>query len=228
MTFSIVARSEDALGVATATRSLAVGSIVPAVAPGVGAVATQARTNRAFRARGLQLMGAGVHPEDVLTTLAQEDPGFAERQVALVDATGRSAVWTGRQCLPWAGGWARPGLVVAGNILVGRQVLEAMEEAFDAAGEAAAGDAAGEAAGRTPLARRLHAALQAGDRAGGARRGRQSAAVVVVPLDGPTAWPPTALADLRVDDHPDPVDELARLLDLHESDRAGRTPLAAP
>lgn len=215
MTFSIVARTEDGLGVATATRSLAVGSIVPAVAPGVGAVATQARTNRAFRARGLQLMGAGTDPEDVLTTLADEDPGFAERQVALVDAAGRSAVWTGRQCLPWAGGWARPDLALAGNILVGRQVLEAMEAAFDAAPHEA-------------LGRRLLSALQAGDRAGGDRRGRQSAAVVVMPLEGPAEWPPRARVDLRVDDHADPVAELARLLDLHESDHLDRAPVASP
>lgn len=215
MTFSIVARSEDALGVATATRSLAVGSLVPAVAPGVGAVATQARTNSAFRARGLQLMGQGVAPEDVLTLLADEDPGFAQRQVALVDAAGRGAVWTGHQCLPWAGGWARPGLALAGNILVGREVLEAMEEAFAAAPD-------------QPLARRLLAALQAGDRAGGDRRGRQSAAVVVTPLEGRTDWPPRALVDLRVDDHPGPVDELVRLLDVHETEHVDQVHLPSP
>src|SRR5690625_6303383 len=97
-------------------------------------------------------MGAGTDPEDVLTALADEDPGFAERQVALVDAAGRSAVWTGRQCLPWAGGWARPGLALAGNILVGREVLEAMDAAYEAAPHEA-------------LGRRLLSALQAGDRA---------------------------------------------------------------
>src|SRR5690625_995696 len=127
-------------------------------------------------------MGAGTVPEDVLTALADEDPGFAERQVALVDAAGRSAVWTGRQCLPWAGGWARPGLALAGNILVGREVLEAMDAAYEAAPHEA-------------LGRRLLSALQAGDRAGGDRRGRQSAAVVVMPLEGSAEWPPRARVD---------------------------------
>lgn len=210
MTFSIVARSGDTLGVATATCTLAVGAGVPAAAPGVGAVATQARTNRAFRARGLALLHAGVAPPDVLTVLGEEDTGFAERQVALLDATGRGAVWTGPRCLPWAGGWTRPDVALAGNLLAGQEVLEAMDAAFTARPD-------------LPLAARLLAALTAGDRAGGDRRGRQSAAVVVVSGTDDGGWPPDAVVDLRVDDHADPVGELGRLLAL---DGAAEAPAA--
>lgn len=205
MTFSIVARSGDSLGVATATCTLAVGAVVPAAAPGVGAVATQARTNRAFRGRGLTLVRDGVAPVDVIAALEAQDPGFAERQVALLDAAGRGAVWTGPQCLPWAGGWAGDGLAVAGNLLTGREVLEAMEEAFTASAGA-------------PLGRRLHAALAAGDAAGGDRRGRQSAALVVVAGQDDGVWPPHTVVDLRVDDGADPVGELGRLLALADAD----------
>lgn len=211
MTFSIVARSGDTLGVATATCTLAVGAAVPAAAPGVGAVATQARTNRAFRSRGLELLRAGVAAPDVLAVLGEEDAGFPQRQVALLDAGGRGAVWTGPECLPWAGGWVRPDVALAGNLLTGREVLEAMDAAFAAAPDA-------------PLATRLLAALTAGDRAGGDRRGRQSAAVVVVAGTDDGGWPPDAVVDLRVDDHRDPVGELGRLLDL---DGAAEAPAAA-
>ncbi|WP_324651236.1 DUF1028 domain-containing protein [Georgenia sp. H159] len=214
MTFSIVARSGDALGVATATRSLAVGAVVPAAAPATGALATQARTNRGFRSSGLRLMRDGVAPRDVLAALEREDVGFDQRQVALVDASGRGAVWTGPECLPWAGGWSRDGVAVAGNLLVGREVLEAMDAAFAAEPDA-------------PLSRRLLAALTAGDGAGGDRRGRQSAALVVVAGADDGAWPPTTRVDLRVDDHPDPVGELARLVALAEVEVATAEPAEA-
>lgn len=204
MTFSIVARQGDALGVATATRSLAVGAAVPAAAPATGALATQARTNRAFRHRGLALMDDGVAPDDVLATLAREDEGFDRRQVALVDAAGRSAVWTGPGCLPWAGGWSREGLALAGNLLTGREVLEAMDAAYAAEPDA-------------PLVRRLLAALVAGDSAGGDTRGRQSAAILVVGAGDASGRPGTPV-DLRVDDHDDPVRELARLVRLAEAE----------
>ncbi len=215
MTFSIVARSGDALGVATATRSLAVGAIVPAAAPGTGALATQARTNRAFRPRGLALLRDGAAPREVLAAFEREDPGFSRRQVALVDATGRSAVWTGPECHDWAGGWARTDLALAGNLLTGPEVLEAMEAAFTATPD-------------DPLARRLLAALTAGDSAGGDRRGRQSAALVVVAGEDDGGWPPRAQVDLRVDDHPDPVVELGRLLALDEAEASVGTSTTAP
>ncbi|PYG01596.1 Uncharacterized conserved protein, Ntn-hydrolase superfamily [Georgenia satyanarayanai] len=201
MTYSIVARSGDSLGVATATCTLAVGAAVPAAAPGVGAVATQARTNRAFRARGLKLLRAGAAPDEVLAAFAQEDTAFGERQVAVLDADGRGAVWTGPECLAWAGGWVRPDVVVAGNLLAGREVLEKMDAAFAAHPS-------------QPLADRLLAALAAGEDAGGDRRGRQSAALLVVAGPQDCGWPPPTIVDLRVDDHADPVGELGRLLAL--------------
>lgn len=212
MTFSIVARSGDVLGVATATRSLAVGAVVPAAAPGTGALATQARTNRAFRSRGLALLRDGLAPADVLRVLEEEDEGFAMRQVALVSADGRTAVWTGPECTPWAGGWGRTDVAVAGNLLTGREVLEAMDHAFSAADDDA------------PLDQRLVAALAAGDAAGGDLRGRQSAALLVVAGDAGEAWPPPTVVDLRVDDHPDPVGELVRLADLARAEAAAVTP----
>lgn len=215
MTFSIVARHGDVHGVATATRTLAVGAVVPAAAPGVGALATQARTNRAFRSRGLALLREGLAPAEVLDVLEQEDEGYAMRQVALVDATGRTAVWTGSECTPWAGGWGRPDVAVAGNLLTGREVLEAMEAAFAAAAD-------------EPLPRRLVAALAAGDAAGGDLRGRQSAALLVVAGEAEPEWPPRTVVDLRVDDHPDPVGELGRLLTLAEAEDAAVPAPPAP
>lgn len=210
MTFSIVARSGDALGVATATCTLAVGAAVPAAAPGVGAVATQALTNRAFRARGLALLRTGADPRAVLETFAGEDADFDRRQVAVLDAGGRGAVWTGPGCLPWAGAWTGPDVVVAGNLLTGPEVLEAMRTAFAADPSAA-------------LAERLVAALAAGEGAGGDRRGRQSAALVVVSGSDDGGWPPPTAVDLRVDDHTDPVAELRRILSL---DAAGAPTVA--
>ena len=212
MTYSIVARSGDALGVATATCTLAVGAAVPAAAPGIGAVATQALTNRAFRGRGLALLRAGTDPRAVLETFAGEDAAFDRRQVAVLDTAGRAAVWTGPQCLPWAGGWTGPDVALAGNLLTGPEVLEAMRAAF-AADPAAA------------LADRLVAALAAGDAAGGDRRGRQSAALVIVSGADDGECPPPTAVDLRVDDHTDPVAELRRLLAL---DAAAGVGTAAP
>ncbi|WP_265521504.1 DUF1028 domain-containing protein [Oerskovia flava] len=206
MTFSIVARSADHawLGVATATRSLAVGAAVPAAAAGVGALATQAFTNRAFRAQGLESLRDGAAPDHVLDLLGQGDPGWARRQVAIVDARGRSAVWTGPGCTAWAGSEHGDDYAVAGNLLTGSQVVEAMARTFVAAD------------GSTAFAHLLVDVLRAGQAAGGDARGRQSAALLVVPCQGAPGTP--AHVDLRVDDHADPVAELARLLDLHDAD----------
>lgn len=203
MTFSVVALSPDGgyLGVATATRTLAVGSVVPAAAPRAGALATQAYTNRTFRSRVLELLREGVPPGDVPALLGAEDASFARRQVGVVDAAGRSAVWTGPECTPWAGGASGPGYAIVGNFLTGVEVVRAMREAFLGSTEES-------------FPRTLLDVLAAGDDAGGDMRGRQSAALYVVSNDAEDVSPPVAVVDLRVDDHADPVGELRRLLGL--------------
>jgi len=205
MTFSIVARSADgqALGVAVASKFLAVGAAVPAAEADVGALATQSYANLAYRPQGLALLRSGVAAADVVAGLTAADPGRAQRQLGVVGPVGDGATYTGDGCHDWAGGLAGDGYAIQGNILAGKQVVVAMAEAW-AASEAAA-----------PLGHRLLAALAAGDRAGGDRRGRQSAALLVVTKGQGYGGTSDVLADLRVDDHPDPVPELRRLLDLH-------------
>ena len=204
MTFSIVARSDDgeSWGVAVASKFLAVGSAVPAAVAGVGAIATQADANVAFKGLALAHLDEGANADVALQRLLEEDPGREHRQVGIVDAEGSAASHTGRACFDWAGGLTGDGYAVQGNILAGPQVVEAMASAWR------------EESAR-PFAERLLAALRAGDEAGGDRRGRQSAALLVV-RDGAGYGGHDDLAvDLRVDDHPEPVTELARLLDLH-------------
>ena len=205
MTFSIVARSADgqALGVAVASKFLAVGAAVPAAEADVGALATQSYANLAYRPQGLALLRSGVAAADVVAGLTAADPGRAQRQLGVVGPVGDGATYTGDGCHDWAGGLAGDGYAIQGNILAGKQVVVAMAEAW-AASEAAA-----------PLGHRLLAALAAGDRAGGDRRGRQSAALLVVTKGQGYGGTSDVLAELRVDDHPDPVRELRRLLDLH-------------
>src|SRR5438874_2331865 len=205
MTFSIVARSADGRshGVAVASRFLAVGAAVPAAEADVGALATQSYANLAYRPQGLTLLRTGVTAADVVAGLTAADPGRAQRQLGVVGATGDGATYTGTGCHDWAGGFAGDGYAIQGNILAGKQVVVAMAEAW------AAGDPA------APLGRRLLAALAAGDRAGGDRRGRQSAALLVVARGQGYGGTSDVVADLRVDDHADPVPELSRLLDLH-------------
>lgn len=204
MTFSIVARSDDgdSWGVAVASKFLAVGNVVPAAIAGVGAVATQANANVAWKAQALTLLDEGVGARAAVQRLVDED-GRDDRQLGVVDATGESATHTGPACLDWAGGIAEPGVAIQGNILAGPQVVEQMKAAWEAG------------AGR-PLAHRLVAALRAGDQAGGDRRGRQSAALFVVRDGAGYGGLDDVAADLRVDDHRDPVGELARLLDLND------------
>jgi uncharacterized Ntn-hydrolase superfamily protein len=206
MTFSIVARSADGLshGVAVASKFLAVGAAVPAAQAQVGALATQSYANLAYRPQGLALLGTGVGAADVVAGLTAADPGRAQRQLGVVGRTGDGATYTGTDCHEWAGGLAGDGYAIQGNILAGEQVVAAMAGAWAASDPAA------------PLARRLLAALLAGDRAGGDRRGRQSAALLVVAKGQGYGGTSDVVADLRVDDHPDPVPELTRLLGLHE------------
>jgi uncharacterized Ntn-hydrolase superfamily protein len=206
VTFSIVARSDDGRlhGVAVASKFLAAGSVVPAAEADVGALATQAYANVAYRPQGLAMLRTGVAPADVVAGLVAADPGRAQRQVGVVGTSGDGATFTGDECHDWAGGLAGPGFAVQGNILVGPQVVQAMRDAWLGSG------------GDEPLARRLLASVGAGDRAGGDRRGRQSAALLVVSKSGGYGGTSDVLVDLRVDDHPDPLSELARLLDIHE------------
>jgi uncharacterized Ntn-hydrolase superfamily protein len=205
MTFSIVARSADGRwhGVAVASKFLAVGAAVPAAAAGVGAVATQAHANLAYLPQGLALLGTGVAAADVAAGLTAADPGRADRQLGVVGASGDGATYTGEACNSWAGGLAGDGYAIQGNILTGPEVVEQMRTAWLAADAGA------------PLSRGLLAALRAGDRAGGDRRGRQSAALLVVAKGMGYGGTSDIAVDLRVDDHPDPCAELARLLDLH-------------
>lgn len=206
MTFSIVARSADGthLGVAVASKFLAAGAVVPAAAAGVGAVATQSFVNLRYLPDGLALMQSGVPAPEALRRLTEADELREQRQAAMLDAQGRSAAFTGAECIPWAGSASGQDYTVQGNCLAGPEVVAALERAFLASGAA------------QPLSRRLLTALRAGDAAGGDRRGRQSAALLVVTPGGGYAGGSDVLVDLRVDDHREPVVELERLLDLHD------------
>ena len=206
MTFSIVARSADgeSWGVAVASKFLAVGSAVPAAVAQVGAIATQADANVAFKGLALSHLDEGATAAVALDRLLEEDEGRDHRQVGIVDVDGGAATFTGPLCLDWAGGRSGDGYALQGNVLAGEEVLEAMETAFLGSDPGA------------PLGTRLLAALHAGDRAGGDRRGRQSAALLVVRDEAGYGGLDDIEVDLRVDDHADPVVELARLLDLNE------------
>ena len=206
MTFSIVARSADGTqwGVAVASKFLAAGAVVPAARAGVGAIATQSFVNLRYLPDGLALLGEGVSAGEVVEALTGADELRESRQLGVVDADGGSAAFTGADCISWAGSRSGDGWTAQGNCLAGPEVVEAMEEAFLASGE------------REPLAHRLLASLRAGDAAGGDRRGRQSAAVLVVQEGGGYGGGSDVLVDLRADDSPAPVDELVRLLALHE------------
>ena len=207
MTFSIVAcdLEEEAWGVAVASKFPAVGAVVPWVqadAPRAGAVATQSFANTSYGPRGLALMGTGFSARETLERLLEEDSDKELRQVGLVDAKGGSATFSGSGCFAWAGGVSGNGYAIQGNILANDRVVPVMEEAFlNTQGD---------------LPTRLHAALLAGDRAGGDKRGRQSAAIYVAkPKAGYGGFVDRWL-DYRVDDHEDPVPRLGELLEMHE------------
>jgi uncharacterized Ntn-hydrolase superfamily protein len=211
MTFSIVARSSDGLahGVAVASKFLSVGAVVPAAEAGVGALATQSYANVAYRPQGLTLLRTQVGAADVVAGLTAADTGREQRQLGVVGRFGEGATFTGSACHSWAGGVSGDGYAIQGNILAGPQVVERMREAFLASEKSTPGDSA------TALARRLVAALQAGDEAGGDSRGRQSAALYVVAPGAGYGGTSDVAVDLRVDDHADPCAELGRLLQLH-------------
>ena len=213
MTFSLVACDLDARqwGVVVASKFLAVGAVVPWAQAEVGAVATQASANVSYGPRGLELLATGASAGETLERLVKEDPGRPERQIGVVDAAGGSASYTGPECFDWAGGRSGPGYAAQGNLLAGAAVVEALADTFEGT--------------EGPLVERLLASLAAGDAAGGDRRGRQSAAVIVREADGGYGGGTDILVDLRVDDHPDPVTELQRLYAIQDL-LFGRTPEA--
>jgi uncharacterized Ntn-hydrolase superfamily protein len=202
-TFSIVAVDLESgeIGVAVQSKFLSVGAVVPWSRAAVGAVATQSFANTTFGPRGLELLGRGVAPDAALEELLAADGGRESRQVGIVDARGRAASFTGGECIPWAGGRIGNGFAAQGNCLAGASVVDALAETFQAA--------------RGTLSHRLVAALAAAQAAGGDKRGQQSAALIVEKPGGGYGAFNDRYVDLRVDDHPHPIDELARILELH-------------
>jgi len=201
MTYSIVARDPESgqFGVAVQSHWFSVGSMVPWARPGVGAVATQAIVRRDYGPRGLALMEEGASAADALATLTAEDPGRVDRQVAMIDAAGGVAAMTGEACVAFAGDVQGDGVSCQGNILTGDGVWPAMLRAYT------------EASPQAPLCDRLFAALVAAQDAGGDLRGKQSAALLVVPGSG-EPW--ETVVSLRVEDSEDPLGELSRLMTL--------------
>ena len=193
MTWSIVARdATGALGVIVASRFFAVGVLCPHAHSGVGALSTQALVNPLYGARGLSLLAQGSAPADVVRALTSADAGREHRQLHLIDAEGNIAAYTGSECIEWCGQITGDGFSVAGNMLAGPQVIEGTAQSYDARRE-------------LPFAERLIAAMEAGEAAGGDKRGKQAAALLICTTE---AYP---ALDLRVDDHPDPLAELNRL-----------------
>jgi len=204
MTFSIAARCPRTgmLGVATSSKALAAGGMVPYCRAGVGAIASQSFVNPYLGLDGLELLEHGLTAERTLERLVEGDPGRDLRQLAIIDREGRPAAYTGDRCIPWAGQVSGAGYVCLGNILVGEDVVKGMARAF-------------ETTLVEELPERLIQALEAGQAAGGDRRGRQSAGITVVSEE---AYP---LCDLRVDDHPDPVVEVRRIFEVYKNEAAG-------
>jgi uncharacterized Ntn-hydrolase superfamily protein len=211
-TYSIVACDLDASqwGVAVQSKFLSVGSIVPWAEPAVGAIATQAYANPRFGPDGLALLREGRSADEVVQELIARDDGRNERQVGVVDAQGDAAAHTGSECIDWAGHRTGPCYAAQGNILVGADTVDALATTFE------------QTAGRD-LASRLVDCLAAAQRAGGDSRGQQSAALLVVERDGGYAGLTDVVLDLRVDDHPQPIEELRRLHTLHTR-LFGKTP----
>jgi len=202
VTYSIVARDPDTgeLGVAVQSHWFSVGSIVTWARPGIGAVATQANAEVSYGPRALSLLAQGVPAPDALERLVAADPGGHSRQVAVIDTAGRVGVHTGPSCIAYAGHVTGDGVSCQANIMVSERVWPAMLEAFTATSGSLPG--------------RLLTALEAAEREGGDLRGRQSAAILVVPADG-EPW--RTLVSVRVEDHPEPLRELRRLVALNDA-----------
>ena len=210
-TYSIAACDLEAgqWGVATQSKFLAVGSVVPWAEPQVGAIATQAYANPRYGPDGLALLREGLSAEEVVERLTSADDGHDHRQLGVVDRKGGSATFTGRECLDWAGGHTGRCYAAQGNILVSAETVEAMATTF----EASSG----------PLVERLLDCLDAAQAAGGDRRGQQSAAILVVEKEGGYAKLSDVVVELRVEDHERPLEELRRLYRLHDA-LFGETP----
>src|SRR3569832_1535450 len=193
MTWAIIAKDEATgqIGIAVATRFFAVGARVPFIAAGFGGIATQALVNPYYGIDGVALLRDGKSPQEIVATLIAADPGRESRQLHILDMQGRIAVHTGRDCIDWCGHLAGDGVSIDGNMMAGPQVLDETATAYRASA--------------LPFAQRLIEALQAGEAAGGDKRGRQSAALLI---HGSEEW---SALDLRVDDHADPLAELERL-----------------
>jgi len=202
-TFSIVARDPATgdLGVAVASKFLAVGAVVPWLRAGVGAIATQAHANVAYGPDGLAMIEAELTAQEVLDRLVAADADRDLRQAGIVDCHGNAASWTGPGCSDWAGGRAGDGFCCQGNILTGPEVVDAMADGYTTA--------------KGAFADRLLTALDAGQTAGGDSRGQQSAALAIVRASGGYGGGNDRWIDLRVDDHPTPITELRRLVTLH-------------
>src|SRR2546422_11426369 len=203
-TFSIVAfdpKTKD-LGVAVESKFVAVGAVVPFAAARVGAIATQACANTAYGPGTIAMLKRGVAPKDVVKKLVTSDKDAAQRQLGVVDARGRAAAYTGKECSPWAGHVVGRNFAAEGNILAGEDVLKALARAFEVT------------QGALPV--RLLAALSAGQRAGGDKRGQQSAAMLVVRHGGGYAGVNDRWIDIRVDDHPAPIEELIRIFNVYD------------
>jgi len=211
-TYSIVACDLEAgqWGVATQSKFLAVGSVVPWAEPNVGAVATQSYANPSYGPDGLRLLRDGLSAEDTVTRLTDADEGRDQRQLGIVDGGGGAATYTGSGCHAWAGGRTGPCFAAQGNILVSGETVDALAETFQATAPG-------------PLAERLLDCLAAAQAAGGDKRGQQSAALLVVEKNAGYAGLSDTLIDLRVDDDAGPIEELRRLYGLHQG-LFGRTP----
>jgi uncharacterized Ntn-hydrolase superfamily protein len=196
--------------VATQSKFLGVGSVVPWAEPGAGAIATQAYANPRYGPDGLALLREGSSAHEAVERLTTADEGRAHRQLGIVDRDGQAASYTGEECLEWAGGRTGAGYAAQGNILVSAETVEAIAETFESSPD-------------RPLAERLLDCLDAAQAAGGDRRGQQSAALLVVERDGGYAGLSDVLFDLRVDDHERPLEELRRLYGLHQA-IFGQTP----
>lgn len=199
-TFSIVARDPEKKewGVAVASRVLAVGAVVPYAKAGVGAIATQSWANVTYGPRGLEMLAAGKSADETLKALVDSDDKRATRQVGIIDAEGRTAIYHGDECTKWYGGKEGKDYACQGNLLTGEEVISAMAETFEKT--------------KGPLAWRLALALEAGEKAGGDKRGKQSAGLIVVRDRAGWGGLNDRAVDLRVDDHETPVDELLRIL----------------
>lgn len=204
MTFSIVARDSQTgeLGIAVQSKFLAVGAVVPWAKAGVGAIATQSLANTSFGPRGLELLASGFSATEVLAQLIAEDEGRTSRQLGIIGIDGVPASFTGDQCYSWAGGHVGNHCACQGNILVGEETVLAMAHTFE------------ETTGQ--LCNRLITALAAGQAAGGDSRGQQSAALLIVKQGSGYGGFNDRFIDLRVDDHPQPIEELQRILQLHK------------